>query len=247
LWGRVGVGSEFAWARGFDRADLQNEPKAGCLIVGVDMATTAKLARTVYEPVPDAPDVGGFRPYRMTVDLYEKLVESYAFGDTSPVFLWQGRLVLPEATGFGHRYSLVTLNQTFHQVVPDGWHVQQRSPIRVSDDSEPEPDLTVLVGPVRAYLTRTPAAADAALVVEITETSGHPASVQKLTAYAAASIPVYWVVNIPARRIDVYTGPSGPTERPTYSKCQPYRPGDDVPVVLDGREVGRIAVGDVLA
>ena len=49
----------------------------------------------------------------------------------------------------------------------------------------------------------------------------------------------------PERRIDVYTGPSGPAGRPTYASSQ-LRPGDEVPVVLDGREVGRIAVRDVL-
>ena len=53
-------------------------------------------------------------------------------------------------------------------------------------------------------------------------------------------------MNIPNNRIDVYTGPTDPTETPTYTERRSYGPGEMVPVVLDGREVGRIAVGDVL-
>jgi hypothetical protein len=65
-------------------------------------------------------------------------------------------------------------------------------------------------------------------------------------AYVAALVAIDWVVNIPCQRIDVYTRPSGPASAPAYENCQSFGPDDTVPVVLDGREVGRIAVRDVL-
>jgi hypothetical protein len=49
-------------------------------------------------------------------------------------------------------------------------------------------------------------------------------------------------VNIPKRRVEVYRRPEGTR----YAEQQVYGPDDEVPVVLDGREVGRIAVRDVL-
>jgi hypothetical protein len=54
------------------------------------------------------------------------------------------------------------------------------------------------------------------------------------------------IVNIPERQIEVYTQPSGPTENPEYAQLQIYKEGDSVPVVIDGKEIGLIAVKDVL-
>ena len=66
--------------------------------------------------------------------------------------------------------------------------------------------------------------------------------------YAHCGIPVYWVVNIPDRTIDVYIEPSGPRAAgpPYYAQRRSYRSGEEVPVVLDGLEVGRIPVREVL-
>jgi hypothetical protein len=44
------------------------------------------------------------------------------------------------------------------------------------------------------------------------------------------------------RQVEVSTGP-GPAG---YASCDVFRPGQAVPVVIDGRQVGQIAVDDVL-
>lgn len=209
------------------------------------MATITTEIRTAEEPA-EAPAGEAFRSYRMTVEVYEKIVEAGVFGDKSPIFLWKGRLVLPMTKGPAHGYSLVKLHRALTRMVPDGWHPRQEAPTRVLDDSEPEPDLTVVVGSPEDYLTRTPDASDVALTIEVADSSLRIDSREKLRAYAAAAIPEYWVVNLPENRIDVYTGPTGPSETPTYAAHRPFSSGEEIPVVLDGREVGRVAVSDVL-
>ena len=68
-----------------------------------------------------------------------------------------------------------------------------------------------------------------------------------LSMYAAGGISVYWIVNLRQEQLEVYTDPSGPDFDPIgYRHCQVLRPGDHVPVNLDGHEVGRIAVADIL-
>ena len=59
--------------------------------------------------------------------------------------------------------------------------------------------------------------------------------------YARCGIPVYWIVNLIDRLIEVRTNPtpSGYTSRVDYSR------GQHVPVVIDGIEVGQIAVADI--
>ena len=48
------------------------------------------------------------------------------------------------------------------------------------------------------------------------------------------------------RRVEVYGAPSGPGPSPDYAQRCDYGAGEAVPVVVDGREVGRVAVGAVL-
>ena len=64
--------------------------------------------------------------------------------------------------------------------------------------------------------------------------------------YARAGIPVYWVVNVIDKQIEVFTQPSGPCDSPTYAKQETFAVGSSVPVVLDGATVGTIAVSDVM-
>ncbi len=186
------------------------------------------------------------RPYRMTVDVYEKIVAAGIFGDTSPVFLWKGLLVLPMTKGPDHENALAEINAALVRITPEGWHVRPGSPVRLPGDSEPEPDVLLVRGTTRDYKNRHPSPRDLALAVEVSDSSLRYDSVEKLAAYAEAEIPVYWVVNIPRARIDVYQSPSGPAESPTYADHRSYRPEENVPIVLDGREVGRVPVADVM-
>jgi Uma2 family endonuclease len=185
------------------------------------------------------------RPYRWTVDVYHRLVASGVFGDKSSIFLWKGQLVekVSDMTkGRPHVYAVNKLDRLLGTIVPEGWFVEQDQPMEVGADSVPEPDLKVVRGSVDDYADRTPNAWDVPLVVEVADSSLGDDSGEMLRAYAGSSIPCYWLVNIPKRRIEVYRRPEGGR----YAEQQVYGPDDEVPVVLDGREVGRIGVRDVL-
>jgi hypothetical protein len=53
---------------------------------------------------------------------------------------------------------------------------------------------------------------------------------------------VYWIVNLVDGQVEVYSGPSAAG----YQFRHIFGPGHEVPVVIDGNEMGRIAVVDVL-
>jgi Uma2 family endonuclease len=207
------------------------------------MATTAETRQEA------EPRSSGLRPFRMTVDVYERIAASGALGDKPGVFLWKGQLVekVSDMTkGRRHVFALNRLARALPNLMPGGYYAEQDQPIDLGADSEPEPDLKVVRGADTDYLDRTPQARDVPIVVEVADRSLGDDTGEMLRAYAAAAIPVYWVVNLPGRRIDVYTRPSGPAATPTYEDRQSYGPDNEVPVVLDGREVGRVAVRDVL-
>jgi Uma2 family endonuclease len=198
------------------------------------------------EPVIESSAACGFRPYRMNVDTYNRLVASGVLGDKSPIFLWKGRLVQKMTKARPHITVQVKLVRILSQIVPHGWYVEQDQPLELGDDSVPEPDLKIVRGDPDDFRNRNPGAMDVPLVMEVCDSSLRSDSREMLFRYAAASIPTYWIVNIPNGRIDVYTQPSGPAEQPAYAKCQSHGPETSVPVIVDGREVGRIAVKDVL-
>ncbi len=206
----------------------------------------ATIATTGTETEPETGAKPEFPPHRMTIDRYERLVEAGVYGPKDPVFLWKGRLVEKMTTGNRHNFSLTSLQRLMIEHVPGGWFVRQEQPIALSESSMPEPDLTVVRGVPRDYLDRSVAARDVGLVVEVSDRGLAIDSRSVLRAYAAEGIPVYWIVNIPKARIDVHGDPTGPPESAHYREHRAYGPDDEIPVFLDGREVGRIAVRDVL-
>jgi hypothetical protein len=61
-----------------------------------------------------------------------------------------------------------------------------------------------------------------------------------------AGVPVYWVVNLLDAQIEVYSQPTGASKRPDYHFRQDYLQADELPVIIDGREIGRLAVKELL-
>ena len=53
-------------------------------------------------------------------------------------------------------------------------------------------------------------------------------------------------MNLIDETVEVYTRPTGPADPAKYEDVKVYQKGDHVPVVVDGREVGRVAVADLL-
>ena len=55
----------------------------------------------------------------------------------------------------------------------------------------------------------------------------------------------YWIVNVEDRRVEVYAEPRG-GKNPAYRKQTNYGPEDVLPVVVAGKELGRIPVKELL-
>jgi Uma2 family endonuclease len=122
-----------------------------------------------------------------------------------------------------------------------GWHVRAGKPVRLPPISKPEPDRSVVRGEVGDYSNHSPGAADKALVVEIAVSSLADDRIQA-GVYAAACIPCYWIVNVSERQVEVYSGPSSAG----YSSRVEFLLGQNVTVLIDGVQVGVLAVDDVL-
>ncbi len=189
--------------------------------------------------IPDVPVV------RLTVDQYHDLLRQNMEADREPIELLEGWVVPKVGEDAIHAATVEVTADLLREVLPTGWVVRGPHPV-TTPDSEPEPDVTVARGTQRDYLRRHPTPADAALVVEVANTSVRQDRGIKRRVYARAGMPTYWIVVLHERVVEVYTDPSGPTAEPAYATVRRYADGDHVPVVVDSLEVGTIAVADLL-
>jgi Uma2 family endonuclease len=195
---------------------------------------TEPLAAAITEPIP-------WPLYRMTVEKYEAMVNSGVFDKYDRFHLIEGYLVARMTQGDPHSTADDLTRLQLEAVLPPGWFVRSNKPVRIPPRSMPEPDQAVVRGTIRDYSKRSPGPADVALIVEVSDSSV-PKDSRMAGVYGAAGIPVYWIVNLVKRQVEVYVGPTADG----YKDCLIYRPGDNVIVVIDGKDVGMIAVDDLL-
>lgn len=157
------------------------------------------------------------------------------------VELLQGVLVEKKSKKPPHRTAKRFIRQALEAKIPAGWYVEEQEPITL-EDSEPEPDLTVIRGSSLDYLRQHPGPEDVALVVEVSESTLVRDRVAKRETYARAGIPYYWIANLVDHRIEVLSSPL----RSGYTSVQLFAPGEEVPLVIDGVEVGRIPAAAML-
>ncbi len=206
-------------------------------------ATKGTPAVEVEPPAELAPPAE--RLFRLSVAQYLEMIRTNILGPDDRCELLEGILVAKMGKNPPHVIAGKLLFAALPRILPPGWHVAKEDPI-VTAESVPEPDCAVVRGDIRDYGDRHPGHADMALVVEVSESSLAYDRRTKMRIYARAGIPVYWIVNLVDSRIEVYTDPTGTADRPTYRLCWAFGSTSDLPVILDGREVGRIAVSDLL-
>jgi Uma2 family endonuclease len=201
---------------------------------------------TTNPPVPGFLANATFHLSRLTVDQYHRMIQSGILPEGEPIELIEGYLVQKMSWGTPHDEALDSLDEFLLPLVPAGWYARSQRAISLAD-SEPEPDYVVVRGPRARNRGHHPYAADVGLVIEISDSSLKYDRFDKARVYARAAIPAYWVVNVVDKVVEVFTRPSGATGAPGYAQHDEYPVGTAVPVVLDGTQVGTVAVADVMA
>ncbi|MGH9843893.1 MAG: Uma2 family endonuclease [Blastocatellia bacterium] len=209
------------------------------------MAANPKYIQPAGQPVTLPPAVPSEPIWRLSVRQYHWMTRAGMFTDDDPVELLEGWLVSKMPKNPPHRTITKRIYDSIARLLPVGWYVDSQEPI-TTRDSEPEPDVTIVRGDSEQYFDRHPGPEDLALVVEVADTTVHRDRTLKKRIYARAGISCYWIINLPEKQIEVYTSPSGSGSQPDYQQRQDYFPTDDLPLVLDGQEIGRLAVRSLL-
>ncbi len=188
----------------------------------------------------------GVRPYLINVRQFKTMIDAGIFPDDARVELLGGVLAEKMTRNPPHDFTVGALGKALRRLLPSDWFVREEKTVVLGDYWRPEPDLAVVRAPEERYFENHPAAADQALVVEVAESSYVLDRLTKSAGYAAAKVPVYWVVNLGERVVEVYSDPTGRGKTARYRKVERLAKEDSVPVVLRESQAGTIAVSAFL-
>ncbi len=195
-----------------------------------------------------APDI-----QRFTAQQYHQMIEAGIILDGAPIELIDGLLVRKcradagsTATSHGktHIHGITRLQRLDRQLESFNCYLQTQLPIAVSDDHEPEPDGAVLRGGPDDYRDRLPTPADVVAVIEVADRSLNFDRTTKQRVYATAQIPTYWIINLRARTVEVYTNPDA--QAGEYQLRRDFQVGETVELPISESQCLEIAVGDLL-
>ena len=136
---------------------------------------------------------------------YDRLIEAEFFRPDDRIELIGGHMVVKEAPYSPHAVCISRVQRVLEAAFGSGWWVRPQMPLALDDESEPEPDLSVVPGEPDDYLDGHPIGA--VLVVEVALSRLRFDRRHKSSLYARARIADYWIVNIRDRRLEVYRDP----------------------------------------
>jgi Uma2 family endonuclease len=175
---------------------------------------------------------------RITVDEFE----NFDLYDDNRVELIDGEVIRKDEMRPAHVLAVELVKRSVGPMLPARRFIRKDGPVRIPNFNEPLPDITVAHGEARTYADHHPGPEDISLVIEVSDTTLAKDRGPKWEAYGRADIPVYWIVNLVDRQVEVSTLPAPHG----YRARQNYRPGETLDVVIDGTVVGSIAVDDIL-
>lgn len=145
--------------------------------------------------------------HRFTVDEYEQAVEAGLFSRDDRVELVRGLIVDVAAVGSRHAATVKRLRRLFDRALGDRVMIGVQDPIRLPPDSEPEPDLCLLVPRPDFYAEGHPEPDSVLLCVEVAQTSVDTDR-DKIALYGQRGVQESWLINLREDRIEIHRSPT---------------------------------------
>lgn len=165
------------------------------------------------------------------------MVDAGVLGPNDRVELIEGEILVMSPEKSRHAAVVDLVAEALRRIVGSGHTVRVQHPLGLGTSSEPEPDLCVVPGTPRDYLSAHPTTA--LLVVEVADSSLAFDQTTRARLYAAAGLPEYWIVNLVDRCVEVHRVPG----EAGYVQVTRHDVGELSPLVLPG---ARVPVDDLL-
>jgi Uma2 family endonuclease len=176
---------------------------------------------------------------RFSVADYHRMIEVGILDEDDRVELIDGEIVSMSAVGSLHAGTVNRLSDFLFRALSGRAVIAVQNPVQLSDDTEPEPDLAVLLPRDDFYTTAHPLPADVFLLMEVGDSSFLADRQAKIPRYARAGIRESWLVNLEGGVIERYTdpGPNGYREIATLARGQRLASAVIAGLTLDGDQI----------
>lgn len=182
--------------------------------------------------------------HRFTVEQYHAMIDAGIFAGDDRCELLEGWIIDKMVQNPPHATCIVLTQAYLQSKLPSDWVLRTQLPITLAT-GEPEPDFLVARGPARRFLQSHPTPKETGLLIEVADSTLAIDRELKSLAYARAGVQVYWIINLIDSRIEVFTDPKG-GKSPSYRQQREYSATQSVPLILDGHEIARIPVRELL-
>ena len=156
------------------------------------------------------------------------------------VELIEGEIIKMSPIGSPHAACVARLVRLLPPLVEENTILWVQNPVRLSDFTEPVPDVALLRPRTDYYDARHPMPEDVLLLIEVADTSLLKDRNVKIPLYARSGVSEAWLVNLPNEIIEVY----GELQNGQYSKKVEFKRGEVV--VSSSFERCSLAVEDIL-
>jgi Uma2 family endonuclease len=142
---------------------------------------------------------------KWTIEQYHELVNAGMLTDRR-VELLEGDIVEMAPEGMPHAVYCGDAVDYLKQLLGNRAKVREAHPITLPNDSEPEPDIAVVIPSPSRYLDRHPYPKDIYWLIEYADSTLAKDLNIKQRIYAQAGILEYWIVNLQASELIVFRG-----------------------------------------
>jgi Uma2 family endonuclease len=145
---------------------------------------------------------------KFTVGQYHQMIESGILTARDRVELLNGEIIEMSPVGRRHAACVDRLTELLILQLAGKAIVRAQNPIRLSDDSEPQPDIAILRRREDFYATGHPQPEDIFLVIEVADTTVAFDHEIKIPTYAQDNIAVVWLIDLNAEVVEVFQEPT---------------------------------------
>ena len=177
--------------------------------------------------------------HRFSVTEYHRMAEVGLLRPDARVELLDGQIIDMSPIGPFHGGVVNRLTRLFNRHAKDRWLVSTQNPVRLNDQSEPQPDVMLLQPSAGDYTTQHPAPEQVFLLIEVSDSTLSLDREEKLPAYGRAGIAEVWIINLTDQAIEVYREPhfTGYGTKTIFRQGQQVRPHTFSDLVVDVAEL----------
>ncbi|NES03443.1 MAG: Uma2 family endonuclease [Okeania sp. SIO2F4] len=161
-----------------------------------------------------------------TVDECYKMLEAGILTENERLELIRGEILVMYPISPPHAACVKRLTELFILRLAKTVTVRVQNPIKLNDNSEPQPDVSLLQRRPDFYETQHPQPENVFLLIEVSDTTVKYDQEVKIPLYAENNIVEVWLVNLTEKCLEVYRQPTANG----YEIVQTFQRGETVTI-----------------